>query len=108
MSNHKVESWPAIVTAVMSFVAILDLPYGYYQVLRFVVCIAAIYYLYKSYKHDSHLPVRWLAVGIAILFNPIAPIHLDRSIWVFLNVATGIYFATIYRTIKRHASNPTA
>ena len=102
------KSWPALVTAIMSFVAILDLPYGYYQILRFIVCGTAIYYLYQSYKHASHLPVKWLAVGIAILFNPIAPIYLDRSIWLFLNVATGIYFATIYKAIKKHAANPTA
>jgi hypothetical protein len=31
---------------------------------------------------------------IAILFNPIIPVHLTRQIWLYVDVATGLFSLT--------------
>ena len=66
-------------------------PYAYYQILRWVVAIAAGIGAYKAYEQKK-TPWIWLMVGIAILFNPIAPVYLDKSTWVILDVAAAALF----------------
>lgn len=104
--NNKTSSWPAILVAIASFLAVLPWPYSYYQILRIAVCGISIYYLYWAYAKGAKLPAKWLAIGFAILFNPIAPITLDRSIWAFFNIACGIYFLILFVVIKKYGENP--
>ena len=101
--NKETLKWPAILAAVMSFTAVLSWPYTYYQILRIVVCVAALYYLYCKTNKGFKLPTAWLAVVVAILFNPIFPVYLDRSIWTVLNLGAGAYFFIVARSIKTQA-----
>lgn len=48
------------------------MPYGYYQLLRFVVCAAFAVLAYAAYKADrSSIYWIWLA-ALAVVYNPIA------------------------------------
>jgi hypothetical protein len=91
------ENWPRlaiwIIPAVLSIVALAKLPYGYYQFLRIVVCIAAAYLTYREYQLDDKVTI-WAVVFalLAILFNPIIPVHLSREIWAFFNVICATIF----------------
>lgn len=76
-----------LIPAVMLLVAVAPWPYGYYQLLRVVVCISCGVLAYQSYERDGLTP--W-TIGLAIVaavFNPIVPVHLTREIWAVLNVA---------------------
>ena len=84
MKPHRL----APVVAVAAFIGALSLPYGYYQLLRVVVCSWAIWALVDSWKTDKGA-VRWLLVGLALLFNPIHPVHLTKTVWACVDVATG-------------------
>ena len=67
--------------------AIAPLPYGYYELLRFVVCGTFAYLVYLSVKQQVfwHTPV--FAV-VAVLFNPIFPIYLDKAIWMGIDAGS--------------------
>jgi hypothetical protein len=66
--------------------------YGYYQILRWVVCGAAVYSAFVA-MGSKKTPWAW-ALGItAVLFNPIIPIHLRRDSWAFIDVIAAILFA---------------
>lgn len=75
------------------------LPYGYYQVLRwtvFLVCGAAsIGCLRVDFGRARTL---WdlvgatVCAGCAVLFNPLAPIHLRRATWSVVDLVVGIAF----------------
>ncbi|HSW69787.1 MAG TPA: DUF6804 family protein [Gammaproteobacteria bacterium] len=82
-----------LIPAILSIIALAKLPYGYYQFLRIVICIAASYLIYREYNLNNVLNI-WSAVFalLAILFNPIIPIHLPREVWGFFNVACAIAF----------------
>lgn len=85
--------------AIMCLVALVDLPYAYYQILRWVVCISAIW---TAFIARSANRTGWTValVVIAILFNPIAPIHLERQTWAVVDVLTAILFVASLRSVR--------
>ena len=78
-------------------IGLLPMPYGYYNLLRFVVTACAIVFAHKSFVR-ADLAFAWLFVAIAFLYNPFLPVHLnEKEIWVVINLITGVVFF-----IKRH------
>lgn len=53
---------------------------GFYQILRILVCGVSGYFSFKLWK-GKHYNWAWVLGIIAILFNPIAPIELDKDTW---------------------------
>ena len=84
MRPHRLAS----LVAVLTFVGALPLPYSYYQFLRVVVCSWAIWALVDVWKIEKGIG-RWLLIGMALLFNPLQPVHFSKTVWVFVDVATG-------------------
>lgn len=71
--------------------------YGYYVLLRWVVGATAIFILYLSYQLDRKVWL-WLMVAIAILFNPLIPIHLTKEIWVPIDfIVATLFLASIFK-----------
>ena len=72
--------------------ALMDNPYSYYQVLRWVVCGIAGYSSYLAYQSKQ---IGWVwAFGVAaILYNPIAPIYFERETWSILNLSAVALFS---------------
>ncbi len=58
----------------MLFWALADNPYGYYQILRWVVCGLT---RYLAYRNDKNVWA-WIFGVTAVLFNPIAPIYREK------------------------------
>jgi hypothetical protein len=82
----------AIPVVVLLWAMLPGHPYSYFIFLRWVVCAAALLFVVLFH---SHALVRWMyGFGfIALLYNPIFPVHLTRTIWLVLNVATIVAFA---------------
>lgn len=76
-------------------------PYGYYVLLRWVVTISAVFLLSLAYKSKKTF---WLfLMGIvAILFNPIIPVHLDKETWVVIDLIVAILFLVSVFKIKNY------
>lgn len=80
------------IASVFLFIALVpDLPYGYYQILRWIVCACACFTAYVGMEKEIH---GWMGIFavIAVLFNPILPIHLPREVWQPIDVVVGIIF----------------
>ncbi|MFH1373314.1 MAG: DUF6804 family protein [bacterium] len=78
---------PALVAAAMCLVALGNNPYSYYQTLRLVVCGVSTFLAWAAHREGKE---GWsVALGmVAVIFNPIIPIHLSRSIWAVIDLAT--------------------
>ena len=85
--------WAA--SALLLFVAAADLPYGYYQFLRLATCGAAVYMAWRLLSVRANDPEGWGLAAICVLYNPLFPVHLERSIWVWVNIATAAAFIVI-------------
>ena len=75
--------------AIAFFVALLDLPYGYYELLRtvgMVLFIAYGIYNYKNKKEDWS----YFWFGSAVLINPIFKIALGAVLWKVVDVIWGV------------------
>lgn len=78
-----------LVASGMLFWALADHPYAYFTLLRFVVCAVTAYcaVLANSQKNEQWT---WVFSVVAVLFNPIIPVHLNRDIWIVIDLAIGI------------------
>ena len=74
-------------------------PYGYYVLLRWAITISAIFLLWLAYESKKTF---WLfLMGIvAILFNPIIPVHLDKETWVIIDIIVAVLFLVSIFKIK--------
>lgn len=84
----------------MLWIGAAPLPYGYYTLLRLVVTIVFAWAAYVAYQGKYNiLPY---AFGLlALLFNPIIPIYLDKMLWAAIDIAAGIFLLTTLRHIRQ-------
>jgi len=84
--NKKLLLQIKIIIIALLFWALMPFnPYGYYIFLRIVCFLAFGYLSYESYVSQK---IPWLIVYLllAILYNPIIKIYLDREIWSAINI----------------------
>ena len=80
------------ICAVLLFLALANLPIGYYSLLRFVVTIGAVAVVITELEKGIGFWVIAFVI-IAILFNPVLPIYLnDKSAWMPIDMIVGILF----------------
>lgn len=91
--------------AIALLVAILPLGYGYYTPLRVVVCAAATFLAWKEYVGNSQQANAyvWIFGGIALLYNPLLPIHLSKLIWTVINIITADIFLGHHKRCRSKA-----
>jgi len=96
--NNKIKNIVAISASAVLLLAIPSIwPYGFFEVLRWVVAGSAAYMAYSAHTISRNV---WmlLMIFIVILFNPIAPIHLTKDIWVVIDTAVaGIFIISIFK-----------
>lgn len=78
-----------ILLALLLFICLADMPYGYYQLVRFVGLIGFSILAYKAYEHNKKIEMI-IFVGLALLFQPFFKISLGREIWNIVDVIVGV------------------
>ena len=88
----KITKIPMVVSIVMLLLGIFGgLPIGFYQLLRLVICGAAIYIVYVSYNLKKTAWC-WIMGFVALIFNPLFQLHLGRDLWVVMDFVTLLLF----------------
>lgn len=81
-----------IVPVAMVLLALLDMPYGYYTLLRIVITGCAAWLSFANFRLDRE----WLGMSFALLaaaYNPLFPPSFDREAWAGINIGTaGVFF----------------
>ena len=78
-----------IVLAILLFLCLFKMPYGYYQIVRFVAMIGFAYLAYSSNEQNNKNEI-FIYIALAILFQPFVKIAFGREIWNFIDVIIGI------------------
>ena len=75
--------------AVLLFVCLLDMPYGYYQFVRVAATLVFVLFAIQSYNLKSNAMIL-IYVILAILFQPFEKLALGRDVWNVLDVIVGV------------------
>ncbi|WP_339867120.1 DUF6804 family protein [uncultured Algoriphagus sp.] len=78
-----------IALAILLFLCLLDMPYGYYQFVRFVALIGFGILAYKANEQNQKIEMI-IYGGLALLFQPFFKIALGREMWNIVDVIVGI------------------
>lgn len=90
-----------IIAVIMLLLAIPSIwPYGYYQLLRWIILGIGAYLGYLSIKKEN---ITWAIIMsiIAITFNPFFPFYLDKEVWIVIDFIASILFLTSIWKIKK-------
>ncbi|MCZ4319203.1 hypothetical protein O4H26_09385 [Aequorivita viscosa] len=85
----KVTKLIKIVLAVLFLLCLLDMPYGFYQLVRFLAFIGFGYLAYRA-KHENNNTAVIIYSALALLFQPFFKIALGRDLWNIVDVVVAI------------------
>lgn len=101
--GKKETGYLSLFSAFMLIIGVMDLPYGFYNLLRAVIFISSFVFVYellntKKTIINSDLSNLFLVLFITtgILWNPISPVYLEKSMWIPLDVLGSLLFAIYY------------
>ena len=75
--------------AILLLICLFDLPYGYYQLVRYIALVGFAILAYCEYERKK-IPMVIVFVALAILFQPFAKISLGRQIWNIVDIVIAI------------------
>ena len=95
-----------IILSLLFLICLFNMPYGYYQIVRFVGFLGFILLAYKSYT-DKAINMAIIYYGLAILFQPIFKLALGRTIWNIVDVLVSIFLITtiFYKQVSKKNTN---
>ena len=96
--------WLWLLPVVLLLLALGPWPYGYYVLLRLVVCCVCAVLAWQQWQIEDGASA-WVVTmgGIAVLYNPVLPIHLTREIWVMLNPLVAVALVMHLTAMRRRA-----
>ena len=76
-----------VATVILVFAVTGRHPYGFYTLLRWICCAA---FAYSAFTAQEKNRVAWVWVFgvLAVLFNPIVPLHFQRDTWQMIDWVT--------------------
>src|SRR5260370_30152119 len=75
--------------------------YGYYTLLRWIVCSVSAFAAYQAAESNKSGWAWGLAI-VALAFNPVIPVHLKRETWAFIDLAVAGLLIVSIATLDRH------
>ena len=78
-----------IILSILFFLCLFNLPYGFYQFVRFAALIGFVVLAYRKFQQSRQ--VEMVVYGaLALLFQPIYKFALGRTMWNILDVVVGL------------------
>jgi hypothetical protein len=78
-----------IILAILFFICLADMPYGYYEFVRFAGLVGFVILSYQA--NEQRKNEESVVYGVlALLFQPFFKIALGREIWNIVDVVLGI------------------
>jgi len=91
-----------VLLALLFFLCLLDMPYGFYQFMRFAGLVGFVILAYLANEEGKQNQM-FIYGGLALLFQPFFKIALGRDMWNIVDIIVGI--GLIISVIKAPAEN---
>ena len=86
---RKMNNAIKIILAILFFLCLVDMPYGFYQFVRFTGLIGFAILAYQANQQGRQTEMI-IYGGLALLFQPFFKIALGREMWNIVDVIVGI------------------
>ena len=73
-----------VAAALLVYAAVERHPYSFYTLLRWICCPVFAYSAFAAHE-KNRVPWVWVFGVLALLYNPLFRVHLDRSTWTGVN-----------------------
>lgn len=100
----KIEQIIKLLLALLFFLCLLNMPYGYYQFVRFSAMVGFAILAYQASEKENKMEMI-IYIGLALLFQPIFKISLGRSLWNIIDVIVGFYLIGSIMWKKKNANS---
>lgn len=87
--NFNLSNLIKIVLALLFFLCLADMPYGFYQFVRFAGLIGFAILAYQAHEQGRQTEMI-IYSGLALLFQPFFKIALGRKMWNIVDVVVGV------------------
>jgi len=78
-----------IVLAILLLLCLLDMPYGFYQMVRFIAFMGFGFLAFTA-KQKQQEPDWFIYGTLALLFQPFLKISLGRELWFIVDLIVGL------------------
>ncbi len=76
--------------AILLFLCLLNMPYGYYVLVRFVSMVGFGYLAFVAFEQKNQRDLI-IFIVLALLFQPFEKIALGRVLWNIVDVGVAVY-----------------
>lgn len=84
-----------IILSLLLLLCLAPMPYGYYQLVRFVAMVAFGAMAYKYYEEKKNVLAIMFGT-LALLFQPFVKVVLGRTLWNVVDVAVAILLIALW------------
>ena len=78
-----------IALAILLLICLFQMPYGYYQLVRFVAVVGFAILAYYQYERKN-IPLVIMFIALALLFQPLEKVPLGRQAWIIVDLAIAV------------------
>lgn len=89
MTPQQLSKIIKIALSVLFLMCLFDMPYGYYQLVRFIGMVGFVFLAYYAYLQQHHQAMI-LYGALALLFQPFMKIALGREMWNIVDVVVSV------------------
>jgi len=87
--------------AILFFLCLLDMPYGYYQFVRLAGLVGFAILAYQANQQGRQTEML-VYIGLALLFQPFLKVALGRQLWNIVDVIVGVgLLISVFRNKKQ-------
>jgi hypothetical protein len=78
-----------VVLALLFFICLMKMPYGYYQLVRFAALVGFAVLAFYANENGNKMEVI-IFIALAILFQPLIKVALGKNLWNIIDVIVGL------------------
>lgn len=90
-----------IILSILLLLCLFDMPYGFYQLIRFV---ALVNFSVLAYQYRENKIMMLVFISLALLFQPFFKISLGRTLWNIVDVLVAIFLLIILKSTPKNAN----
>ena len=97
--SRNLPEWPIWLVVAGFVIALADMPYGYYTLLRLIVSSVCVWLVFQL--RPGFDGIQWVLGALAVLYNPLIPVYLqEKGLWFVVNVASAAVIFTALRKAR--------